>query len=226
MPLKRIISSAVLALCAATCFGNIDLNGTWEFRFEENRAAADVADPAFTATDRIAVPGCYDMMPKWLCKRGTGLYRRTFTLDRAVDNAWLVVDGMGLTGHFRIDGKDLGAHPYPYARLEIETGPLAAGEHTLFAALDNRFDWETQKLARPYYDFYCFGGFYHGVSLTFDNRKLFVRTRDIATGTVEIEAVNFKDRDFETTLVFDGQNEVAATFKNGRAAVKVPNFKL
>ena len=226
MPLKRIISSAVLALCAATCFGNIDLNGTWEFRFEENRAAADVADPAFTATDRIAVPGCYDMMPKWLCKRGTGLYRRTFTLDRAVDNAWLVVDGMGLTGHFRIDGKDLGAHPYPYARLEIETGPLAAGEHTLFAALDNRFDWETQKLARPYYDFYCFGGFYHGVSLTFDNRKLFVRTRDITTGTVEIEAVNFKERDFETTLVFDGRNEVAATFKNGRAAVKVPNFKL
>ena len=226
MSFKRIPSSALLAFCAATCFGDIDLNGTWEFRFEENRAAADIADPAFTATDRISVPGCYDMMPKWLCKRGTGLYRRTFTLDRAVDNAWLVVDGMGLTGHFRIDGKDLGAHPYPYARLEIETGPLSAGEHTLFAALDNRFDWETQKLARPYYDFYCFGGFYHGVSLTFDNRKLFVRTRDIATGTVEIEAVNFKERDFETTLVFDGQNEVAATFKNGRAAVKVPAFRL
>ena len=226
MPLKRITASAVVAFCAATCFGNIDLNGTWEFRFEENRAAADVADPAFTATDRISVPGCYDMMPKWLCKRGTGLYRRTFTLDRAVDNAWLVVDGMGLTGHFRIDGKDLGAHPYPYARLEIETGPLAAGEHTLFAALDNRFDWETQKLARPYYDFYCFGGFYHGVSLAFDNRKLFVRTRDITTGTVEIEAVNFKERDFDATLVFDGRNEVAATFRNGRATVKVPNFKL
>ena len=226
MSLTRITSSAVLALCAATCFGDIDLNGTWEFRFEENRAAADVADPAFTATDRISVPGCYDMMPKWLCKRGTGLYRRTFTLDRAVDNAWLVVDGMGLTGHFRIDGRDLGAHPYPYAQLEIETGPLAAGEHTLFAALDNRFDWATQKLARPYYDFYCFGGFYHGVSLAFDNRKLFVRTRDITTGTVEIKAVNFKERDFETTLVFDGKNEVAATFKNGRAAVKVPNFKL
>ena len=216
----------MLAFCAAVCFGDIDLNGAWEFRFEENRTAADVADPAFMATDRISVPGCYDMMPKWLCKRGTGLYRRTFTLDRAVDNAWLIVDGMGLTGHFRIDSKDLGAHPYPYARLEIETGPLAAGEHTLFAALDNRFDWKTQKLARPYYDFYCFGGFYHGVSLTFDNRKLFVRTRDITTGTVEIKAVNFKERDFETTLVFDDQNEVAATFKNGRAAVKVPNFKL
>ena len=204
----------------------MDLNGSWSFRFEEGRSIAEVADPAFVATDCVSVPGCYDMMPKWLCKRGTGLYRRTFTLEKPVENAWLVIDGMGLTGHFRIDGRDLGTHPYPYARLEIATGPLAAGEHSLFAALDNRFDWKTQKLARPYYDFYCFGGFYHGVSLAFDNRKLFVRTRDTVTGTVEIEAVNFADRDFNATLVFDGRKRIAASFKDARATVRVPDFKL
>ncbi len=211
---------------AAACLGDMSLDGSWEFRFEEGKSYLEVSDPSFTATDRISVPGCYDMMPKWLCKRGTGLYRRTFTLDKAVDNAWLVIDGMGLTGQFRIDGRDLGTHPYPYARLEIETGPLSAGEHTLFAALDNRFDWNTQKLVRKYYDFYCFGGFYHGVSLSFDNRKLFVRTRDIATGTVEIEAVNFASKDFDASLVFDGKNAVPATFRNARATVKVPGFKL
>lgn len=223
--MKKMLMASALAVSAA-CFGDLCLNGSWEFRFEEGKPCEEVADPAFAATDRVSVPGCYDMMPKWLCKRGTGLYRRTFTLDKAVDNAWLVVDGMGLTGHFRIDGRDLGTHPYPYARLEIETGPLSAGEHTLFAALDNRFDWKTQKLARPYYDFYCFGGFYHGVSLSFDNRKLFVRTRDYATGTVEIEAVNFPSRDFDASLLFDGKNAVQAAFRNARATVKVPGFKL
>ena len=222
----RTALGAAVAMCAAACFGGISLNGSWQFRFEDGKSIMESAGPSFEPTDVMSVPGCYDMMPKWLCKRGTGLYRRTFTLDKAVDNAWLVVDGMGLTGHFRIDGRDLGTHPYPYARLEIETGPLSAGEHTVFAALDNRFDWNVQKLARPYYDFYCFGGFYHGVSLEFDNRRLFVRTRDIATGAVEIEAVNFKERDFEATLVFDGKNEVAATFKNGRATVNVPAFRL
>ena len=222
----RTALCAAVAMCAAACFGGISLNGSWQFRFEDGKSIMESAGPSFEPTDVMSVPGCYDMMPKWLCKRGTGLYRRTFTLDKAVDNAWLVVDGMGLTGHFRIDGRDLGTHPYPYARLEIETGPLSAGEHTVFAALDNRFDWNVQKLARPYYDFYCFGGFYHGVSLEFDNRRLFVRTRDIATGAVEIEAVNFKERDFEATLVFDGKNEVAATFKNGRATVNVPAFRL
>ena len=204
----------------------LSLDGTWAFRFEEGKSIEDVAKPDFAATDAMCVPGCYDMMPKWLHLRGTGLYRRTFTLDKAVDNAWLDVDGIGLRGKFMIDGKDLGVHPYPYARLELETGPLAAGEHTVFAALDNRFDWATMKLALPFYDFYFYGGIYRGISLKTDNRRLFVRTRDYATGTVEIEAVNFKERDFDATLTFDSRNEVKASFKGGRTTVRVPDFKL
>ena len=150
------------ALCAAGTMVHaavLDLNGSWEFRFEEGKAPAQTAGAAFAATDRMAVPGCYDMMPQWLCKRGTGLYRRTFTLAEPVANAWLTVDGIGLRGDFRLDGKDLGVYPYPYGRLEIPTGPLAAGTHTLFAALDNRIDWDTMKLARTFYDFYFYGGF-------------------------------------------------------------------
>lgn len=205
---------------------DICLNGAWDFTFEEGKSIAEVAKVDFCATDRMVVPACYDMMPKWLCKRGTGLYRRTFSIDQDVDNAWLVVDGMGLTGYFSIDGRELGTYPFPYARLEIATGPLSAGEHTIVAALDNRFDWDTQKLARPYYDFYLFGGFYHGVSITFDNRKFFVRTRDIHQGTIEIEARGFAEQDFDATLVFDGKNRVSASFKGGRATLDVPNFKL
>jgi beta-glucuronidase len=221
---KQILGIVAIAACAARA--DVDLNGSWSFRFEEGKAIEETAGPSFEATDTMSVPGCYDMMPRWFLRRGTGLYRRTFTLDRPVENAWLVVDGMGLRGNFRIDGKDLGTHPYPYAKLEIETGPLEAGEHTIFAALDNRFDWATTKLARQYYDFYFYGGFYHGVRLALDNRKLFVRTRDYRTGTVEIEAVNFAEGNFDGTLVFDGRNEVKATFRNFRTTVTVPNFKL
>jgi beta-glucuronidase len=216
----------IVALAAFVARADVDLNGSWSFRFEEGKAIEETSGPAFEATDTMSVPGCYDTMPQWFLKRGTGLYRRTFTLERPVANAWLVVDGMGLRVNFQIDGKDLGTHPYPYARLEVETGPLAAGEHTIYAALDNRFDWKTTKLARQYYDFYFYGGFYHGVRLALDNRKLFVRTRDYKTGTVEIEAVNFTNGDFDGTLVFDGKNEVKATFRNFRATVRVPNFKL
>lgn len=65
----------------------VSLNGSWEFRFEEGRSFRDAADPAFAATDTIAVPGCYDMLPKWLCKRGSGLYRRVFRLESSVEEA-------------------------------------------------------------------------------------------------------------------------------------------
>ena len=204
----------------------ISLDGIWEFRFEEGKSIEEAADPGFGAAGAMTVPGCFDTMPEWYLKRGTALYRRVFTLPEPVANAWLVVDGMGLRGDFRIDGRPLGVRPFPYARLELETGPLAAGRHEVFAALDNRFDWATMRLARPYYDFYFHGGFYHGVSLVFDNRRLVVRTRDYRTGTVEIEAERFAERDFAATLLFDGRNEVAAEFRDGRATVRVPDFRL
>ena len=59
----------------------LSLNGSWDFRFEEGKALEDAPDAGFAATDVIPVPACYDTMPKWYMKRGTGLYRRTFTLD-------------------------------------------------------------------------------------------------------------------------------------------------
>lgn len=202
---------------------SLSLNGQWDFRFEEGRSIEQAGKADFAATGKMSVPGCYDAQGELRFKRGTGLYRRSFTLARPVENAWLVVNGMGLRGAFEIDGKSLGVHPYPYARLELATGPLAAGEHTLFAALDNRLDWRTMKLARTFYDFYFFGGFYRDVELRFDNTKLLARTRDYRTGEVELEVAG---EEGERTLVFDGTNRVKAVFGDGKAVVKVPNFRV
>lgn len=224
--MRNWVWGLLCGVAVAACADELDLNGNWAFRFEENRPLEEVADANFAATDVMCVPGCFDTMPKWLWKRGTGLYRRTFTLERAVENAWLVVEGVGLRGEFRIDGKTLGVHPRPYAQLELATGPLAAGTHTLFAALDNRFDWERLKLARTFYDFYFYGGIYRGMKLVFDNRRLRVRTRNYAVGEIELEAVNFAAGDFTATAVFDATNRVAAAFRGGRARVRVPGFRL
>ena len=180
------VLAAGLAVAGAA-FADLSLDGNWDFRFEEDKALEAVASPAFAATDTMPVPACYDVMPKWYLKHGTGLYRRTFTLEEPLRDAVLVVDGMGIRSKYAIDGKDLGVHPYPYARLEIPVGPLAAGEHTIFAAVDNIQEWPRVKLARPYYDFYFYGGFYHGVKLVERRPKVFVRTLDYKTGTVEVE---------------------------------------
>ena len=188
------------ALILAT---SVLLNGTWNFRFEEDKALESVASADFAATDTMVVPGCWDVMPKWYMKHGTGLYRRSFTLSEPMKDAVLVVDGMGVRSKFMIDGKDLGLQVFPYARLEIPVGPLAAGEHTIFAAVDNVMEWPRVKLARPYYDFYFYGGFYHGVKLVEKEPKVFVRTLDYKTGEVEVEVEGV-----------------------GKSVRKIPDFKL
>jgi len=174
--------SLCMAVAVAVC-----LNGSWDFRFEEDTPLERVSASSFVATDTMPVPGCYDVMPKWYLRHGTGLYRRTFRLAAPMRDAVLVVDGMGVRAKFEIDGKDLGVHAYPYARLEIPVGPLAAGDHSVFAAVDNIMEWPRVKLARPFYDFYLYGGFYHGVKLVEREPKVFVRTLDYRTGTVEVE---------------------------------------
>ncbi len=225
---KKMIAMMALALGVASVRADVSLDGTWNFRFEENKILETAGGADFAATDKMVVPGCWDVMPQWYLKHGTGLYRRTFTLDAPLTDAVLVVDGMGIRARFEVDGKDLGVHPYPYARLELSVGPLAAGEHTIFAAVDNMMDWPRVKLARPYYDFYFYGGFYHGVKLVEKTPKVFVRTLDFSTGEIEVEVSGdeVEKRGGQWRVVFDSRNEVAATFKDGKTVVKVPDFKL
>ena len=185
--MKTLLTFLSTAFAVGAALADFDLGGSWSFRFEEGKPLEKVAKNDFEATDIVPVPACYDMMPKWHMKRGTGLYRRTFTLDAPMTDAVLVVDGMGVRAKFELDGKDLGVHPYPYARLEIPVGALPAGEHVIFAAVDNILAWPRVKLARPYYDFYFYGGFYHGVKLMEKRPRVFVRTLDYQTGKIEIE---------------------------------------
>ena len=183
----KSIFCALFAAVALAAFADVSLDGSWSFRFEEGKMLESASGADFPAVDTIPVPACYDMMPKWYMKRGTGLYRRTFTLAAPMKDAVLVVDGMGVRAKFEIDGKSLGVHPYPYARLEIPVGHLSAGEHTIFAAVDNTLAWPQVKMARPYYDFYLYGGFYHGVKLVERKPKVFVRTLDYRTGKIEVQ---------------------------------------
>lgn len=185
--MRRSLLTMVIVCVSAVLRADVDLNGNWAFALRENMPLEEMTAADFAGRDVMPVPGCWDVQPKWYLKRGTGCYRRTFSVAAAMKDAVLVVDGMGLRAKFTLDGHDLGLHVYPYARLEIPVGPLAAGEHEITAAVDNLMDWPRVKLARPYYDFYFYGGFYHGVRLVEKEPKIFVRTLDWKTKTVEVE---------------------------------------
>ena len=140
--MKKIVICAAILAAAFTVRAELErvsLDGTWDFAFARD-AKLSTATSDFEATDRMVVPGCFDLMPKWYAQRGLAHYRRTFMLGQPAKDAWLVVKGMGLQAKFFIDGREVAVSKLPYSMLEIPLGPLAAGEHTLVAALANRLE--------------------------------------------------------------------------------------
>ena len=222
--------TAAIGLLAAAI---VSLNGLWDFRLEPDRSLEDVTLPAFVANDKMVVPGAWDAMSHYYNQRGTGCYRRTFELERDVVDAFLVVDGCCLRSRYWIDGREVGFSKLPWSKFEFATGPLKAGRHEIVAAVDSLVDNRKVKLFWNFYDFYAFGGFHHGVWLEtqaspVEIRKVVVRTRDYQTGLVELEALYASEgpADFTAKVAFDGGTPADVAFRNRRAKLTVPNFRL
>ena len=231
----RTAFAAMVAATALAAFGELErlpLDGTWDFAFAEG-AKLSAASSGFKATDKMVVPGCFDLMPKWYARRGLAHYRRTFSLAKDARAAFLVVKGMGLQAKFFVDGREVATSKLPYSTLEIPLGPLAAGEHVVVAALDNRLVGSKDLVFKPFYDFYLSGGFYHGVELKLQHAaveldRVVVRTRDYKTGAVELalEAKGTLPASLDASVSFDGGAAKTVRFADGRARTVVPSFKL
>ena len=228
-----IAAAAALAAGLLPAMERIGLDGIWDFRLERGKSLEEVAAPDFTADDKMVVPGAWDAMSHYYNQRGTGLYRRTFELPRDAVNAFLTVDGCCLRSKYWLDGREIGFSKLPWSRFSFGTGPVKAGRHELVAAVDSLVDNDKVKLFWDFYDFYAFGGFHHGVWLDVQERpvelrRIVVRTRDYRTGRVELEAQYAGEgpADFTAAVSFDGAAPRDVAFRNRRATVDVPGFRL
>ena len=212
---------------------NFNLNGIWKFSFYANMKLEEADPAAEQLSGWMTVPGCFDCMPHQYCQRGCAVYSRTFMLEESWESAWLRIDGMGLRGSFFIDGRPLGTCSLPYSAFELAIGALCAGDHRITALLDNNFDPEKMKLFLPYYDFYAFGGFYHGASLRLSKEKnppdrVFVRTVDYRTGKLNLEFV-FKHETpnkFKVKLSINGEAEKEYEITDGKLDLERPDLPL
>lgn len=216
----------------------LNLDGVWDFCFVGETGLEQLDPSDFRFSDVMCVPGAFDCSPDYYGKRGVALYRTEFSLENETPNALLKLGGLGLRARLWIDGREIGFVKLPYSGVELETGRLSAGKHTLSAAVDNRFDPEKMKLFLPYYDFYAFGGFYRSVSLhllpeAFRIDRVQVRTLDCRTGKVNLrflfkgdvpDALTARIR-FDTQSAFE---TVSLTVRNGAASLDaaVPDFRL
>ena len=232
---NALLVAVSLSLSCANVFAGerIDLNGLWDFRFHEGKHLESADFPKLGTDAKMTVPGCWNACSKWYDKRGTGFYRRWFNLEHDVRDAFLIVDGCGLRARFWVDGREIGTSVSPWICFELKTGPLGVGRHVIEAAVDSIADSGKTKLFRDFYDFYPYGGFYHGIALEtqtddVDVRKIVVRTRDYETGLVELEVIYASNgpSNFTSTVAFDGGRPFEVSFRNRRAVVNVPDFRL
>ena len=224
---------AIAVTCAASMLARADrmsLDGLWDFRMEPGKSLESLSLPEFEPNAKMIVPGAWDAMSRWYNVRGTGCYRRTFTLDKDVCDAFLVVDGCCLRSRFWIDGKEIGFCNLPWSRFELRTGPLSAGEHEMVAAVDSVVDGAKVKLFHNYYDFYAPGGFHRGMWLEplpspDALRGIAVRIRDWRRGLVELEAIiaGGAASNFTADVSFDGAKPSNVLFTNRRATTAVPD---
>ena len=211
----------------------LNLNGTWDFSFYPGKKLEEVNPNAKKKCELMCVPGCFDALPDQYCQRGTAFYSRTFTLEKNWKNGWLRIDGMGLRGAFFLDGRPLGTCALPYAAFELETGRLSVGTHQLIALLDNNFDAEKMKLFLPRYDFYAFGGFYHGVSLRLSDEanpldRIQVRTFDYKTRKLNLKFI-FKHgtpKKFKASLAIDSEPAKKFDIAGGEIDLERPGLPL
>lgn len=211
----------------------LDLNGIWNFSFHRSKTMEEMNPASERPSGLMCVPGCFDDLPHQYCQRGCAVYSRRFRLEKDWKSAWLKIDGMGLRGRFFLDGRPLGSCALPYSSFELETGPVTAGEHLLTAFLDNNFDADKMKLFRPYYDFYAFGGFYHGISLRLSDTgnppdRIQIRTLDFRSGKLEL-AFRFKQtvpEEFSVRISVNDEPEKTYTVHGGTLVMERPDLPL
>ena len=72
MMARSVMAAALAFSMSAKAIESLSLDGLWDFSLAEGAKVAD-ATCDFAADDKMPVPCCFDLTPKYYMKRGTAL---------------------------------------------------------------------------------------------------------------------------------------------------------
>ncbi|CAJ1224654.1 glycoside hydrolase family 2 protein [Lactiplantibacillus xiangfangensis] len=128
-----------------------ELAGTWQFQRENDERVY-----------HLAVPGCWEQHPDLAAYRGRGEYQRTLQVAQNHTNLRLEFQGVSHTADVFLDGQQVAHHYNAYTPFAALIRDVAAGDHRLTVAVDNRFG-PASALHKPN-DYYTYGGIIRGVT--------------------------------------------------------------
>lgn len=138
-----------------------NLAGSWDFAWlgETDVDAVDVGAIAFD--DRAPVPGCFDVLPNYVGRRGLAVYRTRVTFDNAALHR-LRFDGVQFWCRVFVDGQPIGDHAGGFTAFDMDVTDAAKGERELIVLVDNRFDARRSAMHHAFFDWYQHGGIARG----------------------------------------------------------------
>ena len=206
-----------------------DLNGIWDFEFLFKKNWTDVDYAALTYPERISVPGCFDVLPQYENKRGTGIYKTIVDCGNTVK---LELEATGIRGEVRWDGKQIALLNQPYTPQILIFNAGTPGKHELVIATDNFVFKGDDSTFSPFYDFYPFGGLYRSVTLTELPEQFIDRVEVLPRNTVTGEVLVRVETGREISSVnlrFDTSKEpLSCPVRDGKGELRccVPDFKV
>ncbi len=162
------------------------LTRAWDFCFTGIQLADIIVDK-LEFSEKMPVPGCFDVQGKYRFKRGCGVYRTQVSCGGKVK---LEVGAAGLRADVYFDRRKIGSMLKPFTAESFIFNSGDCGEHEIIIAVENTFDETPSSLFFPNYDFYAHGGIYRKVILAELPEAWIehaaVLPLDLETGSVEI----------------------------------------
>lgn len=118
-----------------------DLSGLWDF---------ETCDGRFC--DKLAVPSCWEVVPKLAAYKGVGVYRKNVKFG---GKARLVFKGVSHTARVFCDGKQVGEHYNAYTPFCVDL-ECEYGDHELRVEVDNAYSASSALHVEN--DYYTYGG--------------------------------------------------------------------
>lgn len=209
---------------------NSCLDGFWDFSFLGEQVK-DINFSQIDFTEKLPVPGCFDVEPGYKLRRGIGVYRTYVEIGGLVS---LTLDAIGPKGEIYWDGKKIADCILPFSREKFTFDAGVDCRHELCILIDNRADDSAESLFPGFYDFYRHGGIYRSVSIrktpAWEISYVKVIPCDLKNGIAEVsvELSGKYPSQTEVQFAFDGKTAVSETISNGRGTWKltVPDCRL
>ena len=179
-----------------------ECSGLWDFAFLGDSTVESVDLGNINFKSKLPVPGCFDVHPEYIGKRGLAVYSTTVTLSDNLPYR-LLFNAVQHWCQVFLNGEKVAEHTVGFTPFHIDITEHNIGEQNLVVFVDNRLDSEKSPLHLSYYDWYQYGGISRPVELhKLDN----VWIDDIA-----IKTLNYKKRKISVEVKYKS-TEVNKTF--------------